>query len=159
MSWSFADLPDWLRMKIQMEYETEALAWLMGKDIRQGKATDAELAGVLYCANLTSPIEHDAGEIYLFVCNNLLRERNQAVPQDIQVTTLTRDQERKTEEYRRIIYTRRGKAETPLSKALKEVFGTTKRPKKYVEEPCSTPSSNSWMETLFQKSIQTNLPL
>ena len=48
MSWGFADLPDWLRMKIQGEYEIEALAWVMGKDIRQGKATDAEICAALY---------------------------------------------------------------------------------------------------------------
>lgn len=157
MSWSFADLPEWLRSKIQMEYEIEAMAWLMGKDIRQGKVTDAELAGVLYCANLSAPIGHDAGEIYLYVCTNLLQARGQTVPDDIRVTTLTQDQNRKIEEYRRMIYTRRGKAETRLSKAIKEVFGTAKRPKK-PEELCSTQPSSSWMEPLFQKSMQTVLP-
>lgn len=160
MSWGFADLPDWLRMKIQGEYEIEALAWLMGKDIRQGKATDAEVCAALYCAGLTAPLTHDATEIYLYLCTSLLQEKGTVIlDESIRVLSLTKDQERTLEEYRHLIYRKRGKAETSVSRAVKEVFGTVKRPKKPMEEPCSTQPSNSWMEPLFQKSIQTNLPL
>lgn len=160
MSWGFADLPDWLRMKIQGEYEIEALAWVMGKDIRQGKATDTEVCAALYCSGLSAPLTHDATEIYLYLCTSLLQEKGTVIlDESIRVLSLTKDQERTLEEYRHLIYRKRGKAETPISRAVKEVFGTVKRPKKSVEEPCSTLPSNSWMEPLFQKSIQTNLQL
>jgi hypothetical protein len=122
MGW-FDTLPDWIKSTIQQEHEIEAIAWIMGKDIRQSKATDAEICASLYCAGLTGPMHYDACQIYLYICTRLLTGKGWEVPDDIKVTELSRDQERQLSEWRWQLYTRRGKAETPLSLAMKEVFG------------------------------------
>lgn len=123
-------VPGWIKEKIGQEHEIEALAWMLGKDIREGKATDAELAASLYCASLVAPMNHNAGQIYLYICTRLLDEKGWAVPSDIRVTELTSDQERELRDWRYELYRHRGKASTPLTRAIKEVFGTKRNPKK-----------------------------
>ena len=94
----FDTLPGWIKSTIQQEHEIEAMAWMLGKDIRQGKATDAEMCAALYCAGLTGPMTYDACQIYLCICTRLLTEKGWAVPDDVKVTELNRDQLRTLEE-------------------------------------------------------------
>lgn len=121
---NFDIVPDWIKNRIQMEYEVEAFGWLMKKDIRQGKATDAEICASIFCASLTAPLTHEAGQIYLYVCTRLLQERGIEAPDDIRVTELTLDQERTLESWRHELYRHRGRAETEITKAIREVFKT-----------------------------------
>ncbi|MCK9593816.1 MAG: hypothetical protein M0Q91_17590 [Methanoregula sp.] len=120
-------VPDWLKQRISFEYEIESLAWLMGKDIRQGKATDAEICVSIYLASLQAPLDHDAGQIYLYVATGLMEGRGCNVPEDIRVTELTQDQARKLNEWKYQLYRKRGKVETQISKAIKEVFGKSRK--------------------------------
>jgi len=167
--WTFQDVPGWLRQQIAAEYEIEALCWCMGKDIRQGKATDSEICAGLMLAGLASPIEHNAAEIYIHLAAKLTEARGMPVPEDLRNTVLTRDQERELEEMRREIYRRRGRAETELTRALKDVFGKPQRSKKCNIEPISselpvTPEKEisspptQTVEYLLKNSVQSILP-
>jgi len=142
MTGDWESVPGWIKDKIRLEHEVEAIAWLMGKDIRHGMATDAEMAASLYCASMQAPMTHDAGQIYLCICTRLLEERGYTVPSDIRVTELTQDQERTLRDWRYQLYRRRGKAETPITKAVKEVF--RERRKKPQREP--VPSTGIHMQ-------------
>lgn len=126
---NYESLPQWIKNQINLEWEIESLAWVMGKDIREGKATDAEICASLYCASLVAPMDHDSGQIYLYICTKLLTEKGTEVPDDIRVTELTSDQARKLRDWRYQLYRHRGKAETTVSKAIKEVFGKRRRDK------------------------------
>jgi hypothetical protein len=132
---AYTDLvPDWLKQRISFEYEVESLAWLLGKDIRQGKATDAEICVTIYLASLQAPLDHDAGQIYLYVATGLIEARGYTVPEDIRTTELTQDQARKLSEWKHMLYRKRGKAETQISKAIKEVFGKSRGGQKTAAE-------------------------
>lgn len=127
MGEAYDSLPDWLRNKISQEYEIEAMAWMLGKDIRQGKATYAEMCASLCLATELAPLTYDATQIYLFVATSLMEERGMIVPADVRVTELTQDQERMLKDWQYQLYRKRGKAETQITKALKEVFRNRKK--------------------------------
>lgn len=126
---NMSDLPEWLETQIRTDYEFEAMAQLMGKDVRNGQATDAEVCANLYTASLAVPLDSDATQIYLYLATALLHDRGTDVPEDIRVVALTAYQRETLNEYKRKIYRHRGKAETPLTKAMKEVF----KPKRKVK--------------------------
>lgn len=134
MGEAFDSLPDWLKNKIRYEFEIEALMWMMGKDIRQGKATDAEICATICLASVQAPLDHDAAQIYLYVGTALMQERGYEVPADIRTTELTQDQARKLNDWRYQLYRKRGKAETQITKSMKEVFGTRRKKSTPVEE-------------------------
>jgi len=136
---NWESVPGWIKEKIWQEHEIEALAWMLGKDIREGKATDAEMAASLYCASLVAPMDHNAGQIYLFICTRLLEEKGWTVPSDIRVTELTSDQERELRDWRYELYRHRGKASTPMTRAIKEVFGNRRKTKN--PQPVSQPEA------------------
>ena len=165
MGW-FETLPDWLKADIAFERETEALAWCMGKDIRQGKATEKEMLAALYCAGLSAPPDHEHAQIHLFLSTKILTERGMTIPEDIRVDQLTPYEQTILNQDLRALYRRRGKAKTPVSEAITEVFGKIGKKSKanenipakeeVIPEECSTPQSSSWMEPLFRKSTQTD---
>ncbi len=132
MSWTFDDAPDWLKDMIRQEHTIEALAGAMGKDIREGKATDAEICLALHLASLQAPLRHNPAEIYLYLATRLMEGRGVAVPDDVRVTKLNTDQERELEEYKRTLYHKRGRARSPITDAMQEVFG---KPRKRAPEP------------------------
>jgi len=133
MSWTFDDAPEWLKDWIRGELQVEALAWSMDQDIRQGKATHAEICLALHLASLQAPLRHNATEIYLYLSTSLMASRGVSVPADIRVTSLTNEQERELDEYRHLLYRKRGRARSPVTDAMEEVFGKLhKRSKKPV---------------------------
>lgn len=142
MTGNWESVPGWIKDKIRAEHEMEAFAWLLGKNIRQGMATDAEMAASLFCASMQAPMTHDAGQIYLFICTRLLDEKGWAVPSDIRVTELNSDQTRTLRDWRYQLYRHRGKAETPITKAVKEVF----RERRKKPQPEAAPSGMHMQE-------------
>ncbi len=122
-------IPDWLRQKIAAEQEIEAMTRLMGKDIREGMATDAEVLVCLYTAGLSAPLRYQHVQIYLYLGTKLCEARGTVIPPDVHVPSLTPDEEAELREMKRRIYAKRGPAETMISKACKEVFFNGKRPR------------------------------
>lgn len=119
-AWADA-IPDWLREKVIAEQEIEALAFLLGKDLRGGLATETEAAAALMTLSFSAPLDHDATEIYLYLCTRLMEERGREVPPDIAVRALSEYQQHILTDIRGKIYRRRGKASTALTDALKVI--------------------------------------
>jgi hypothetical protein len=127
MPWSFNDAPEWLKNKILGEMEIESIGWIMGKDIRKGRSTDAEICLALHLASLEAPLRHDPGEIFLYISTKCMEDYGMTVPADIRVTKLTRDQELELEHYRHILYRKRGRARSAISDAITNVFGKPRK--------------------------------
>ena len=61
----------------------------------EATGTDAEACAYLYTAGLTAPVDHDWGQIYLYVANKTYSLwRKNKVPEDIRVESLTDEQMR-----------------------------------------------------------------
>lgn len=136
MSWTFEDAPDWLKDQIRGELQIEALALAMGKDIREGMATHAEVCLALHLASLQAPLRHNPAEIFMYLSTSLMEGRGVRIPDEIRVTELTVDQKRELDEYRHLLYRKRGKARSPITDAMQEVFG---KPRKRQPVPATVP--------------------
>ena len=70
--------------------------------------TDAEACAYLYTACLAQPIDHDWGQIYLYVANKTYRRwRRNEVPKDIWVESLTDEQMRDLNSLKEWLYQKR----------------------------------------------------
>ena len=83
-------LPDWLKNAITMERLGMNMRALKGKEMT---GTDAEACAYLYTACLTQPMDHDWGQIYLYIATQTYRRwgKNE-MPGDIAVDSLRDDQ-------------------------------------------------------------------
>ena len=87
-------LPDWIKTAITLErlmMNVEAL--------KTGKmtGTDAEACAYLYTASLTTPIDHDWSQIYLYIAGKVYEKHRTPdsgvkMPEDIRVESLNRNQ-------------------------------------------------------------------
>jgi len=61
----------------------------------ESTGTDAEACAYLYTAGFTAPMDHNWGQIYLYVANKTYsRRRKNEMPEDIRVESLTDEQMR-----------------------------------------------------------------
>ena len=85
-------LPEWLKNTITLERLEMNRRTIKGDE---PTGTDAEACAYLYTAALTQPMDHDWGQIYLYVANKTYsRWRKNEVPEDIRVGSLTDEQMR-----------------------------------------------------------------
>ena len=85
-------LPEWLKNAISLERLEMNMRALKGEE---PTGTDAEACAYLYTAGLTQPMDHDWGQIYLYVASKTYsRWRKNEVPEDIRVESLTDEQMR-----------------------------------------------------------------
>ena len=63
-------LPDWLKNAITLERLAMNMRALKGEEVT---GTDAEACAYLYTAALTQPIDHDWGQIYLYIATQTYR--------------------------------------------------------------------------------------
>ena len=83
-------LPDWLKQAVTMERLVMNMKPLKGEEMT---GTDAEACAYLYTACLEHPVDHDWGDIYLYVSTQTCRKWRQVeVPPDIAVESLRDDQ-------------------------------------------------------------------
>jgi len=74
-------LPEWLKHAITMERLEMNMRALKGEEMT---GTDAEACAYLYTACLEHPVDHDWGEIYLYVATQTHRRwRQTEMPEDI----------------------------------------------------------------------------
>ena len=79
-------LPDWLKNAITFERLAMNMRALKGEEMT---GTDAEACAYLYTAALTQPMDHDWGQIYLYIATRTYRRwgKNE-MPADIAVDSL-----------------------------------------------------------------------
>jgi len=83
-------LPEWLKNAITLERLAMNTKALKGEEMT---GTDAEACAYLYAAALTQPMDHDWGQIYLYIATQAYRRwgKNE-MPADIAVDSLDKDQ-------------------------------------------------------------------
>jgi len=83
-------LPGWLKNAITLERLEMNMKALKGKEMT---GTDAEVCAYLYTAALTQPMDHDWGQIYLYIAGKTYtRWEKTETPEDIWVESLRDDQ-------------------------------------------------------------------
>ncbi len=83
-------LPEWLKAAITLERLIENIKALKGEEMT---GTEAEACAYLYTAGLTAPMDHDWGQIYLYIAGKTYQRHKQGeLPEDIKVDSLRDDQ-------------------------------------------------------------------
>jgi hypothetical protein len=84
------DLPEWLKNAITLERLAMNMKALKGEEVT---GTDAEACAYLWTAALTQPMDHDWGQIYLYVATQVYRRWGKhEMPGDIAVDSLNEEQ-------------------------------------------------------------------
>jgi len=84
------DLPEWLKNAITLERLEMNMKALKGEEMT---GTDAEACAYLFTAALTQPMNHDWGQIYLYISGKTYtRWKKSEMPEDIRVESLRDDQ-------------------------------------------------------------------
>lgn len=98
-------LPEWLKNAITLERLAMNMKALKGKEMT---ATDAEACAYLYTAALTQPMDHDWGQIYLYIATQTYRCRGKnEMPADIAVDSLNDEQMRELQRLKHWLYQKR----------------------------------------------------
>ena len=98
-------LPDWLKQAITLERLEMNMKALKGEEMT---GTDAEACAYLYTAALTAPMDHDWGQIYLYIATQTYRRwgKNE-MPTDIAVDRLDNEQVKDLNRLKEWIYRKR----------------------------------------------------
>ena len=98
-------LPEWIKTAITLERLIENMKVLKGEEMT---GTDAEACAYLYTASLTQPMDHDWGQIYLYIAGKTYaRHKGSQVPEDIQVESLNDYQLRELNRLKAWLYRKR----------------------------------------------------
>jgi len=71
---------------------------------QEGLATDAEVVCYLSTASMLGPLDNEHTNIYLHIATRLVKQEGREVPPDLEVPTLSRDEERYLLELKRRIW-------------------------------------------------------
>jgi len=101
-------LPEWLKNAITLERLEMNMRALKGEEMT---GTDAEACAYLYTAALTQPMDHDWGQIYLYIATKTYRRwgKNE-MPDDVAVDSLRDDQVSDLNRLKEWLYTKRTQA-------------------------------------------------
>jgi len=102
-------LPEWLKTSITLERLIENVKSIKGEEMT---GTDAEACAYLYTASLTQPMDHDWGQIYLFIAGKVYEKQRTPssgvkMPEDIRVDKLNEEQMRDLNRLKEWIYRKR----------------------------------------------------
>ena len=126
-------LPEWIKTAITLERLEMNMRALKGEEMT---GTDAEACAYLYTAALTQPVDHDWGQIYLYVANKTYgRWGKNEVPEDIRVESLTDDQVRDLNRLKEWLYQRRTTARQDKDRAERRQKKEAKATKRKAEQP------------------------
>ncbi len=110
-------LPDWLKNAITLERLEMNMRELKGEE---PTGTDAEACAYLYTAALTQPMDHDWGEIYLYIATGVYgRWGKSEVPEDIKIESLRDDQKADLSRLKRWLYQQQTRARIERHRAEK----------------------------------------
>ena len=98
-------LPEWLKSAITLERMVMNMSVLKG-ELPTG--TDAEACAYLFTAALTQPMNHDWGQIYLYIATQVYRRWGKSeMPPDIAVDSLNDEQMRELQRLKEWLYKKR----------------------------------------------------
>jgi len=101
-------LPDWLKNAITLERLEMNMRELKGEE---PTGIDAEACAYLYTAALTQPMDHDWGQIYLYIVTKVYgRWGKNEIPEDIRVESLRDDQKADLNRLKKWLHQRRTRA-------------------------------------------------
>jgi hypothetical protein len=108
-------IPDWLKNAITLERLEMNMRELKGEE---PTGTDAEACAYLYTAALTQPLDHDWGEIYLYIATKVYSRWGKGeMPVDIKVESLTDDQKADLNRLKKWLYQQRTRARLEIDRA------------------------------------------
>jgi CO dehydrogenase/acetyl-CoA synthase beta subunit len=126
-------LPEWLKNAITLERMMVNMRALKGEEMT---GTDAEACAYLYTAGLTQPLDHDWGQIYLYVASKTYsRWRKNEVPEDIRVESLTDEQMRDLNRLKEWLYRKRTQVRLEQERAEKRERKEEEVAKREAEHP------------------------
>jgi hypothetical protein len=126
-------LPEWLKTAITLERLEVNVRALRGEETT---ATDAEACTYLYTAALTQPMDHDWGQIYLYIATQVYRRwgKNE-MPADIAVDSLNDEQMRELRRLKEWLYKIRTQARLERDQAERRQKREEEAAKRKVEQP------------------------
>lgn len=108
-------LPEWLKTAITLERLEMNVRALKGKEMT---GTDAEACAYLYTAALTQPMDHDWGQIYLYISTKTYRRWGKAeMSDDIAVDSINDYQLAELNRLKEWLYRRRTQARQEMERA------------------------------------------
>ena len=126
-------LPEWLKNAIILERLAMNMRALKGEEIT---GTDAEACAYLYTASLTQPMDHDWGQIYLYIATQTYRRwgKNE-MPADIAVDSLNDYQLAELKRFKDWLYQQRTKIRLERDRAERQQRKEEEAAKRKAEQP------------------------
>jgi hypothetical protein len=126
-------LPEWLKNAITLERLAMNMKALKGEEMT---GTDAEACAYLYAAALTQRMDHDWGQIYLYIATKAYRRwgKNE-MPADIAVDKLDNDQMRELSRLKEWLYRQRTKIRLERDRAERREKRGEEAARRKAEQP------------------------
>ncbi len=126
-------LPEWLKNAITLERLAMNMKALKGEEMT---GTDAEACAYLYTAALTQPMDHDWGQIYLYIATQTYRKwgKNE-MPSDIAVDKLDDEQMRDLNRLKEWLYRQRTKIRLERNRAERRQKKEEEAAREKAEQP------------------------
>jgi hypothetical protein len=127
------DLPEWLKNAITLERLEVNMRALKGEEMT---GTDAEACAYLFTAALTQPVDHDWGQIYLYIATQTYRRwKKGEMPSDIAVESLTSDQVRELNRLKEWLYHKRTQIRLDMDRAERRQNREEEAARRKAEQP------------------------
>jgi len=126
-------IPEWLKAAITLERMIGNMKALKGEELT---GTDAEACAYLYTTGLTTPMDHDWSQIYLYVATMTYRHWNKGeMPADIRVDSLNDYQLGELKCLKAWLYLRRIKARMEKERAERRRVREEAKVQQEAEQP------------------------
>ena len=126
-------LPEWLKTAITLERLEMNMRELRGEN---PTGTDAEACAYLYTASLTQPMDHDWGQIYLYIATkNYRRWGKSEMPADIAVDSISDYQAGELNRLKEWLYHKRTQLRLDRDRAERRQKREEEVEKKKAEQP------------------------
>jgi hypothetical protein len=126
-------LPEWLKGAITMERLMMNMKALSGEEMT---GTDAEACTYLYTVSLTTPMDHDWTQIYLYIAGQVYsRWEKGEIPGDIRVESISDYQMAELRRLKGWLYQQRTKIRLERDRAERRQRKEAEAAKKKVEQP------------------------
>ena len=126
-------LPEWLKTAITLERLAMNMRALKGQEMT---GTDAEACAYLYTATLTQPMEHDWGQIYLYIATRAYRKWGKSeMPGDIAVDSISDYQMGELNRLKEWLYCKRTQVRVDRSRAERRQKREEEAEKRRAEQP------------------------
>ena len=126
-------LPKWLKNAITLERLAMNMRAPKGEKMA---GTEAEACAYLYTAALTAPMDHDWGQIYLYIATQVYRRWGKSeMPADIAVDSLNDEQMRELRRLKEWLYQKRTQARLDREHAERRRKREEEAARKKAEQP------------------------